>query len=158
MLSQQGKVSDSEKLDEAYKAILLQKPTFSVENSHLTLPQGDIDLDLMLSVGGPNITLPLNSKILLNTVDGELKVLVPKEILRQGLSIGIKQQVEKDPEYQKLDDVKKNQYLESQIDLKIKKIRDDQVLTDKDQEYEIKVNIEKGKWVVNGKEIKQPLS
>jgi uncharacterized protein YdgA (DUF945 family) len=149
-----GKIEvDKNKQEEIFQKILLRRPKFTVLPSHLTLPQGDIKIDAELAVGGPGIKLPLDQGVIANTADGYFHAVVPKDILRQGLLMGISQELAKDPEFDKKTVDQKKQALDQQLDLKIQRLIQDGIMKESEKEYELKISIAKGKWIVNGKEV-----
>lgn len=152
-----GDAVDKKIEEEAYLKILLKRPTIIIKSTSITLPQGNIIVDAQLSVGGPDITLPLNQEMVATTIDGYCHAIVPKEILQQGLLTGLTQEMLKDPAYQAMTAEQKKEALDQQVTLKMQKLIQEGVVVEKEKEYEIKINIVKGKWVVNGQEITKPL-
>lgn len=156
MANQSG--NDKDQQTENLRKLLSKRPKMTIKPSQITLPQGDLKIDAELSIGGPDITPPIDNDKIASTADGYLHAIVPKEILRQGLLTGITREMAKDPEYQKLSVEDKKKSLDQQLNLKIQKLIKIGIMVEKEKEYEIKVSIVKGKWMVNGKEIEKPLS
>ena len=144
--------------EETFKRFLSVRPEIVIKDSSVMLPQGLVSLNAGLEFGGPDISIPINSAMIEKTMDGHILAVIPMEILREGLGMGLRAGIEKDPEYLKLDEALKKQYFAQQIDLKINKLVTEGFLSEQDKNYVVKISIEKGKWIANGKEIAQPLS
>jgi uncharacterized protein YdgA (DUF945 family) len=155
MANQSGSSTDNNQQSESLRKLLSKRPKITIKPSQITLPQGDFKIDAELAIGSPDITAPIDNDKIASTADGYLHAIVPKEILRQGLLTGITREMTKDPEYQKLSAENKKKSLDQQLELKIQKLIKIGLMVEKEKEYEIKVSIEKGKWMVNGKEIQK---
>lgn len=150
--------ASSSKEEIAYQKILEKRPKMSILPSTLKLPQGDIKIDAELSIGGPGISLPIDKSKVWETADGYFHAIIPKEILRTGIIMMMAKDLQADPNYQKLAEDKKKEYMDAQINLKIQKLMKDGLLTEQGSNYETKISIAKGKWVVNGKVLDKPLN
>lgn len=145
------------RVENALQKILLKQPKVTILPGQITIPQGDIKVDAQLTVGGPDIILPIDKDNVLKTVDGYFHAVAPKDILRQGLIAGVMQEMQKDPNFLKMTPEQKQQLMNQQLDLKIQKLKADGIVTEKENEFDIKISITKGKWVVNGKVVEHPL-
>jgi len=144
---------DRQKQEEFVKKVLSKKPKLTITPSEILLPEGKMQIETTLTIGDANIGVPLEKENLMKTLDGNLHAIVPKEILRQGLLLGMTQEMQKDPDFQKMTEDQKKQALDQQLTVKIQKLVQDGVLTEKGTDYEIKISVVKGKWIVNGKEL-----
>lgn len=151
-----GDVAIRNKEEIFYQKILLKRPKISILPSSLKLPQGEIKVDAELSIGGPSIELPLNQSKIWETADGYFHAIIPKEILQTSLAMMITKDLKNNPDYLKLTDDKQKEYIKQQINLKIQKLMKDGILSEQDNNYESKISIAKGKWVVNGKVLDKP--
>ncbi len=154
--TQKGNLT-TEKQEDNFREFLLRRPKIMVDQSYLTLPQGSIRVDGELSLGGPDVTVPLKKEALEQTMDGKVSIVMPKEIFKQILASELQKEIAKQPDYEKMDDQKRKEELGKQIDLKIQKLTQDGVLTEKEKDYEINITIVKGKWTSSsGKELSSP--
>ena len=144
--------------DKYYQKLLLRSPKFSVDPSLVTIPQGKVNFNGELLIGGPDIGLPINWQKVESTLEARWYVMAPKPLVRNVLAIGLKKSLAEDPDYQKMNDTQKQQALEQQLDAKIQKLIQNGLLIDKGPAYEFKFTIEQGKWIANGKEVEHPLS
>lgn len=150
-------IQEKARMEGALQKLLLKQPKLTILPGQITIPQGDIKVDAQLTVGGPDIILPIDKDNILKTMDGYFHAVAPKDILRQGLTAGVMQELQKDPNFLQMTTEQKQQHMNQQLDLKIQKLKADGILTEQANEFDIKITITKGRWVVNGKEVEHPL-
>ena len=136
---------------------LSKKPTLIIKDTHVSIEAGKIDLDLLLSIGGADLQLPINKETLKATLDGRFKMDLPKSTFVNFLNTHLEQNMARTDDYKKLDDAHKKQALLQQMDLKIKKLKEDGVLVENNDIDTITISIDKGRWVVDGKEVANPV-
>jgi len=142
MMEQRG----SEASDKIKQQILSKKPTITIDEASLTLPEGDVKLMLKLQAGGPEITLPIDNAKVVKTINGEVEATLPKEILRKVLSTGLRNELVNDLNYQQMPPDQKGVYLNQQLDAKIQKLITDGLMVDKDTVYDIKITVVNGEY------------
>ena len=156
-ISDKSILLDKDKKDKMIQQFLLKRPQFIIEHSEMTVPHGIIQIDADLAVGGGDIALPLNRDVIIKTANGNFLLMMPQEIFRKSLRLGLQKQVAMDPEYKKMDDIQKQEALDQQVNIKIQKLTQDGILTEKETNYVIQFSIVQGKWLVNGKEVQSDI-
>jgi len=137
---------------------LLKKPELVVKDTSVSIPEGKIEPELFLSVGGDSLKMPIHKENLDETFTGRLKVNLPKDVFVNFLRDHVAKNMARDEGYQKLDDAHKKEALDKQMDIKIKKLMLDGVISENNGIDTVQISIEKGKWVLNGKEVSSPIN
>lgn len=140
-------------LKPAMMKLLLKTPTLVIENTHVTFPEGDVKIDATISVGGPTIADNFDSSIYTKTLEGDVKVIMGKEILKKYLKSDMERGIKAKPEVAALPKEEQNVQVDKAIMLKIEKLKVSGLLTEQAQTFELKFNIQHGKPMVNGKEV-----
>lgn len=148
--------------NEMYTALLLKKPKLIIDNSYLSLPQGDIKINLALSFSqieshskdAPDTTaLPIGMPV---AIDGEISLTISKEILKEILRESIQKKLAIQIDYEKLDPSQKQQELEMQIKLNLEQAIQNGTLIEKEEDYATKIMIINNNFKVNDKPIAEP--
>lgn len=154
-------------LDAIFQKLLLKTPTLLVENTKMTFPEGDVSIDLKLSMGGPNAPVastptPASSSVTpdtvetsayINTLEGNFRALIAPAVLQKFLTMGMEKEVYTKPEVVALTPDEKKAALDKEVALKIEKLKSNGLLSEQGTNFELKFTIEKGKVMANGKEI-----
>ncbi len=135
------------------KKFLLKSPTLVIENTRLTLPEGNVTINAKLSVGGGNIPDNFDDSIYMSTLDGNLAVELPKEIFEKGFRQVIFQNVTKDPEYNSMTSDQQKAEIDRQLTQKLEKFKSNGLLNEQGNSYLIKFSVVKGKIMANDKEV-----
>ncbi len=147
-----------EGFEKLLQEFLTKNPKMMIEPSQINLPQGSIQLDAELGIGGPDMTFPLNLEQFEKSINGYFHLLIPKELFIEGLTTLFSPGINNDPKNAKLEEAQKKTLLDQQVTQKINKLKQDGILIEKDKDYDFKISIMSGKWVSNGKEVARPFS
>lgn len=141
-------------LDAILQKLLTKTPTLVIENTKLNFPEGDLNIDLKLSMGGPNVPTKVeNLAVYMDTLEGNVDILIAPLVLNKILSMGMEKALYAKPEVATLKPEEKKAALDKEVALKIEKLKSTGLLKEQDTHFEIKFNIEKGKIMVEGKEV-----
>jgi len=138
------------------RKLLEKNPTLVIENSKLTLPEGDVLINAKFSMGGANIPETFDDSIYLKTLNGDLDALLPKSLLEKAITQHVTMLLSQDPQYSSMLPDNQKAELQRQTDQKIEKYKQEGLVMDKEDRYEVKFSVKDGKIMANGKEV--PLS
>lgn len=146
-----------------YTSLLLKKPKLIIDNSYLSLSQGVIKVNLALSFSelesnsnniSANAALPIEMQRV--GIDGEVSLIISKEILKQMLTKSIENGLVTQMEYEKFDLQKKQQELDMQVNVNLQQAIQNGTLIEKEGTYETKIIITQNNFIVNDKPIIVP--
>lgn len=146
-------VPNLEALKPGLRQVLLKTPTLVIENTKLTLPEGEISIDSTLSIGGPNIPENFDDSIYSTTLTGDVKAIIGQAVLKKFLAMGMEKELKVKPEVAALSAEAQKVQLDKEVLLKIEKLKTIGILTEQGQNFELKFTIQQGKLMVNGKEV-----
>jgi len=135
------------------RQFLLKTPTIVVENTKLSLPEGNVTIDAKFSVGGPNIPETFDDSIYLSTLNGNLTAELPKQTLENTLKQSIQQDLVKNPQYISMTPDQQSEEVKRQMAEKLDRFKKNNMLTELGDSYTIKFSVTNGKIMVEGKEI-----
>lgn len=140
-------------LKPAIRKVLLKTPTVVIEGTKLTLPEGDVSVDAKMSVGGPNIEENFDNAIYTTTLEGDVKAIIAQAVLKKFLGMGMEREVKAKPDVAVLSPAEQTLQLDKEVMVKVEKLKAIGLVSEQDQNFEVKFSIEHGKVMVNGKEL-----
>jgi uncharacterized protein YdgA (DUF945 family) len=146
----------SAELKPILKKLLLKMPTLTIDNTKLTLPEGDMTLDVKASVGGPAIASmgdEVNESAYLNTFVVNVDVLMPQLALKRFLTISVEKDIKAKAEVAALSEAEQKAAVDKEVNLKIEKVKNTGILSEEASNYRIKFGFEQGKLMANGKQV-----
>ena len=146
----------SAELKPILKKLLAKTPTLTIDNTKLTLPEGEMTLDVKASVGGPSIASmgdEVNESAYLETFVVKVDMLMPQLALKRFLMMSIESSIKAKPEVAALSEAEQKAAVEKEVDLKIERVKNSGILSEQDNNYRINFAFEKGKLMANGKEV-----
>lgn len=135
------------------RKLLEKTPTLVIENSKMTLPEGDVVVNAKFSIGGSQIPETFDESIYLKTLNGDVDVLLPKSLLEKAVTQQVTMTLSQDPQYLSMLPENQKTELERQTVQKIDKYKSEGLVTEKGNEYSVKFTVKDGKIMVNGKEV-----
>ncbi len=138
------------------KKLLVKTPTMTIDNTKLTLPEGDMTVDLKASVGGPSVATmgdEVSESAYLQTFVANVDILIPQLALKRFMTMSIESSVKARPEVAALSEAEQKAAVDKEVDLKIEKVKSSGILSEQDNNYKINFGFEKGKLMANGKEV-----
>lgn len=135
--------TDEERQD-IMKRFLLKKPELIIKNSELTLPEGKMELNADFTVGGSEITTPLDKAEIEKTIMGKVVAVIPKVIAKRILAINIAAELSNNEDFKAMTSEQKLSAINEKVEAKVQELIQQGLLTDKEPNYEIKGTVTQG--------------